>query len=131
VQSRILGSTLEKAHIWDGLSDRQCDMLKRVIMANENIFALKDITYERPQLGEKLHLQANIPHQIPKILKRIFFPLSHKGKEDMKKHMDDILEEEIIQYSTAAFSVPAFPVYQADPNIQVSQSRELCKAFVR
>jgi hypothetical protein len=107
---------LNKAHIWEGMTDSQREMLKRVIAANENSFALKGVIYERSQLGEKLHIQAKIPNPIPKNLKRSFYPLSHKGKEDMKKHLDEMLEEGIIQPSTAPFSAPGFVVYKSDPN---------------
>jgi hypothetical protein len=34
----------------------------------------------------------------------------------MKKHIDKMLEDEVMQLSTAAFSVPGFIAYKADPN---------------
>jgi hypothetical protein len=33
---------IEHAHIWNGMTDRQRDMLKRVIMVNEDAFALEE-----------------------------------------------------------------------------------------
>lgn len=119
---------LDTANVFEGLSAIQKKQMMRILRANESAFALEGKAYDRPQLGEKLVIPVEgIPNPIPKALRKMPYPISHKAKQDMATLTAALFEKKCIQRSDSPFSSPSIIVYNKEKPRMVHDYKEINK----
>jgi len=104
---------LEKANISTTLTAEQKTQLLLVLSAAEGAFALDGEVYERPHLGEPLHLEIVMPNPAPKNVKRGYYPCSDKARKDMEKANSKQLAEGVCVRSTSPYAAATFMIYRS------------------
>ena len=117
--------TLKDANINPNLAPEQVGQIRKLILAHQNVWALPGVQYKFAQLGEHVHLDANIPTPMPKGLKKAPYPLSNKARIDVRKTVQDMLARDLIRPSKSPYAAPTFVVYRGSKIRVIHDWREM------
>jgi hypothetical protein len=119
-------AAMQQANINPELSNTQHDQLRKLILANQEVFALPGRSdYTFATLGEAVHLDATIPSPMPRGLKKAPYPLSNKARADIRTHVQDMISRKLVRPSRSPYAAPTFVVYRGDKIRFVHDWREM------
>ena len=113
------------AHINPALSAVEQEQLRRVLLACEDAFALKDKDFPMGQLGDVLKLDITVPSPLPRILRKAPYPLSNKARQDIRETCEELLRRGLIRPSNSPVAAPALMVYKGDKKRMVQDYRAI------